>query len=133
MKENIKDKLTRDIFKDFIDDELPDNFTNKIMEKVKAEKSFQQTKAFNPNAFIPAFVIVFTIIVLGAIFIPESTAQANQDYYLFSDFFKQLKISFPDFTNTISQLFTNSVIFKVLPFSVILLLMLEMLLSKNYQ
>ncbi len=134
MKENIEDKLRKEIIKNFIQDELPDDFTDKTMKKIMAENPYQQqTKAYNQKTFIPAFITIFAVIVLAIIFIPESAVYTNQNYYLFSDFLKHFKISFPDFTNIFSQLITGSVIFKVLPFSVILLLMVDMLISKKYQ
>jgi hypothetical protein len=99
-----------------------------------AEKPYRiRTKAFNPKAFILAFIIVFAVIISTVLFIPESTELTNQNYYLFSEFLKHLKIAFPNFMNIFGQLITNSTIFKVLPFSVILLLMFDMLLSKKYQ
>lgn len=134
MKEEIEDELIKNILKDFKADELSDDFTDRIMKKIEIEQPYQKKiKAYNPNAFIPAFVLVFSIIIIAVLSISENNGISHQNYYLFSDFLSRFKINLPDYTVHIKQFLTNSAIFKTLPFSVILLAILDLLLSKKYQ
>ncbi len=132
MEENNNiDKYTAKILKHLELEKPSVNFTEKIMDKVLFEQTqVKKAEAFNTQKFFLIFTTVFISILLLAILLPSGTNVMPEGLNTAKDILGNFQIDFSFIPESIFSSLKNNTVLKILPLSIIALVIFERLLLK---